>query len=136
MAPSGCLSFENRVELPARHGQGEGPQAARSQTRLGYCRLKKATARREKAEESLKQAQEALEKARLEETGAQEELEDAKAAAVQGPPKMGVTFVGLFFSSCFFSVSSASSKRVLKKNDFYRVFAHPSKSSSNIMQQQ
>ena len=51
------------------------------------------------------------------------------------PPKMGFIFLGPFFSSCF-AVSSASSKRVLK-NYFYRVlFEHPSKASSNIMQQQ
>ena len=57
-------------------------------------------------------------------------------ASFQGPPQMGVTFLGPFFSSCF-SVSSASSKRVLKKTYFYRVcFAHPSNASSNIMQQQ
>ena len=48
--------------------------------------VKKATARREKAEETLKQAQEALERARLEETRAQQELEEAKAAACPQPP--------------------------------------------------
>ena len=37
-------------------------------------------------------------------------------ARFQGPPKMGVAFFGLFFS-CF-SVSSASSKRVLKTKLF------------------
>ena len=40
--------------------------------------VKKATTRREKAEEALKQAQEALEQARLQETRAIKELEDAK----------------------------------------------------------
>ena len=48
--------------------------------------VKKATARREKAEETLKQAQEALEQARLQETRAIQELEDAKAAAAPPPP--------------------------------------------------
>ena len=48
--------------------------------------VKKATARREKAEETLKQAQEALEQARLQETRALQELEDAKAAAAPPPP--------------------------------------------------
>ena len=48
--------------------------------------VKKATARREKAEEALKQAQEALEQARLQETRAIQELEDAKAAAAPPPP--------------------------------------------------
>ena len=47
--------------------------------------VKKATARREKAEENLKQAQEALEQARLQETRAIQELEDAKAAAAPPP---------------------------------------------------
>ena len=47
--------------------------------------VKKATARREKAEETLKQAQEALEQARLQETRAIQELEDAKAAAAPPP---------------------------------------------------
>ena len=55
-------------------------------------------------------------------------------ARFQGPPKMGVTSFCLVFSS--FSVSSASSKRVLKKTIFIGFFAHPSKASSDIMQQQ
>ena len=49
-------------------------------------RVKKATARRGKAEEALKQAQEALEQARLQEIRAFKELEDAKAAAAPAPP--------------------------------------------------
>ena len=49
------------------------------------------------------------------------------------PPQKWMLFFGFFL---LFSVSSASSKRVLKKPYFYRVFAHPSKASSDIMQQQ
>ena len=51
------------------------------------------------------------------------------------PQKWVLHFLGLFFSYCF-SVSSASSKRVLKKSLFKGFFAHPSKASSDIMQQQ
>ena len=44
-------------------------------------------------------------------------------ARFQGPPFFGCYFfLGLFF--LLFSVSSASSKRVCKKNYFYRVFLH------------
>ena len=45
-------------------------------------------------------------------------------ARFQGPFKKWVLLFLAFFSSCF-SVSSASSKRVLKKTYFHRVFAHP-----------
>ena len=56
----------------------------------------------------------------------------------KAPPKLGVTFfLGLFFFFFFFSVSSASSKRgAQKKPIFIGFFAHPSKASSDIMQQQ
>ena len=59
-------------------------------------------------------------------------------ARFQGPPKNGCYFVfGPFFFVLLFSVSSASSKRVLKKKPiFIGFFAHPSKASSDIMQQQ
>ena len=56
-------------------------------------------------------------------------------ARFQGPPKMGVTFFEAFFSSCF-SVSSASSTGCSKKPILKGFFEHPSKASSNIMQQQ
>ena len=39
-------------------------------------------------------------------------------ARCQGPPKMGVMFLGFVFVLLVFSVSFASSKRVLKKTFF------------------
>ena len=59
-------------------------------------------------------------------------------ARFEGPPFFGCyLFLGLFFVFLLFSVSSASSNRVCqKKTIFIGFFAHPSKASSDIMQQQ
>ena len=57
-------------------------------------------------------------------------------ARFQGPPFFGCYFFLTFFF-LLFSVSSASSKRVCQNNPiFIGFFAHPSKASSLIMQQQ
>ena len=53
----------------------------------------------------------------------------------KAPHFLGVIFVWAFFF-LLLSVSSASSKRVCKKTFFIGFFAHPSKASSDIMQQQ
>ena len=83
----GCLWGFAGVDILRTSTEAEGPQDSREpgSTRL-QLESKKATARREKAEEALKQAQEALEQARLQETRAIKELEDAKAAAAPAPP--------------------------------------------------
>ena len=53
------------------------------------------------------------------------------------PPIFWVLLFFCFFFFLLFSVSSASSKRVLKKKPiFIGFFAHPSKASGAIMQQQ
>ena len=65
-----------------------------------------------------------------------EKVELLPARFLAPPPENGCKFFSPFVFSCF-SVSSASNKRVFqKKAYFYRVFEHPSKVSSNIMQQQ
>ena len=51
--------------------------------------------------------------------------------------KLGVTFfLGLFFFFFFFLFLLHLARGCSKKPYFYRVFAHPSKASSDIMQQQ
>ena len=55
-------------------------------------------------------------------------------ACFQGPPPNGCYFFLFFFF--LFSSYSASSKRVLKHPIFIGFFEHPSKTSTNIMQQQ
>ena len=80
------LKEELGTQLDAVKDKLRDPRQPGARLDSAAARVKKATARREKAEETLKQAQEALERARLEETRAQKELEEAKAAAAPPPP--------------------------------------------------
>ena len=64
-----------------------------------------------------------------------EKMVELLPARFQGPPKMGCNFFGAFFS--FFVLFLLHLARgCVKKTLFLLVFPHPSKASSDIMQQQ
>ena len=80
------LKTELSTQLDSVKDKLKDPRQPGARLDLATAGVKKATARREKAEETLKHAQEALEQARLQETRAIQEVEDAKAAAAPPPP--------------------------------------------------
>ena len=80
------LKAELSTQLDSVKDRLKDPRQPGARLDSATAGVKKATARREKAEETLKQAQEALEQARLQESKAIKELEEAKAAAAPAPP--------------------------------------------------